>query len=173
MMMILARLFGGFSGLLEALEFFAGFETHGFARRDVDFFTGAGVAADAGFARLDAKYSEAAQFNALAATESVLQGFEDGFHGLLGLGAANVRRRGVDHGVDDVQLDHASLQCVGLQMLEGTVQVVKTWQVIYTGLLFACERSPIARGNDATTRCAGSDAGVIDFVIEQLKQRKT
>ena len=92
----------------EALQLFAGLKAHGFAGRDVDFFAGAGIASDAGLAGLDAKDAEAAEFNALAAAESLLERFENGFDGLLGLGAADVR--GGDDGVYDVQLDHTSLR---------------------------------------------------------------
>ena len=44
----------------------------------------------------------------MAPAESVLDHFEDGFNGLLSLGAADVRAG--DHGVDDIELDHASLR---------------------------------------------------------------
>ena len=123
------RLLCGF----DALEFFAGFEADGFARRDADFFAGAGVAADAGFAGLDAEDAKAAEFDALAAAESLLKGFEDGFHGLLGFGAADESLG--DNRIDDVQLDHTRL-LVLWQMLEGAPQVVKTRWVNYTVLLF-------------------------------------
>jgi hypothetical protein len=113
------RLFGGF----DALEFFAGFEADGFAGGDADFFAGTGVAADAGFAGLDAEDAEAAELDALAAAESLLEGFEDGFDGLLGFGAADESLG--DNRIDDVQLDHTRL-LLQWQMLEGAPQVVKT-----------------------------------------------
>ena len=94
--------------LFDALKFFAGFEADGFAGRDVDFFAGAGIAADTGLARLDAENAEAAKFDALAAAEGLLDGFENRFDGLLGFGAADVRRG--DDRIHDVQLDHAILQ---------------------------------------------------------------
>ena len=106
------------------MEFLAGLKADGFAGRNVDFFSGARIAADAGLARLDAEDAKAAQFNALAAAESALQGFEDGFDGLLGLGTADVR--GGDDGVNNVQLDHSSLRRIRAQMLEGAARVVKT-----------------------------------------------
>src|SRR6266700_4966752 len=90
-----------------ALRFFTRFEANGLPRGNADLFTGAGIAPDAGLARSDTEDAEAAEFNALAAAHRLLQGFENGFDGLLGLGAADVRRR--DDGVDDVQLDHANL----------------------------------------------------------------
>ena len=61
------------------MQLLAGLEAHGFAWRDVDFFTGARVAADAGLAGLDAEDAEAAQFNALPAAQGTLQGLEDSF----------------------------------------------------------------------------------------------
>ena len=54
------------------MEFFAGFEADGFAGGDADFFAGAWVAADAGLAGFDAEDAEAAEFDALAAAESLL-----------------------------------------------------------------------------------------------------
>ena len=108
------------------MEFFAGFEADGFAGRDADFFAGAGVAADAGFAGLDAEDAEAAKFNALAAAESLLEGFEDRFDSLFGFGAAD-ESFGYNR-VHDVQLDHTCLPLLW-QMLEGAPQVVKTRRV--------------------------------------------
>ena len=113
-----------FLGGLEALEFFAGLEADGFAGRNVDFFPGAGIAADAGLARLDAEDAEAAELDALPAAEGLLERFENGFDGLFGLGAADVCRG--DNSVYDVQLNHASLRGFRGQMLEGAARVVKT-----------------------------------------------
>ena len=113
-----------FLGALEALKFFAGLKADGFAWRNIDFFPGAGIAADAGLARLDAENAKAAELDTLAAAESLLERFENGFDGLLGLGAADVRRG--DDGVYDVQLDHTSLRRIRGQMLEGATWVVKT-----------------------------------------------
>jgi hypothetical protein len=109
---------------LDALQLFAGFEAYGFAGRDIDLFAGAGIAADAGFARLNAEDAEAAQLDALAAAHGLLEGFENGLDGLLGLGTADVG--GSDDGVNNVQLDHSSLRRIRGQMLEGAARVVKT-----------------------------------------------
>jgi len=108
----LSRFFCGF----DALEFFAGFEAYGFAGRDADFFAGAGVAADAGLAGLDAEDAEAAEFDALAAAEGLFQGIENRFDGLLGFGAADESFG--DNRIHDVQLDHTRL-LLREQMLEG------------------------------------------------------
>src|SRR6266850_1215472 len=96
-----------FLGALEALEFFAGLEAHGFAGRNVDFFTGAGIAADAGLARLDAKNAKAAELDELGAPEGLLEGFENGFDGLVGLGAADFFLE--QNTAYDIQLNHTSL----------------------------------------------------------------
>ena len=125
----LSRLFCGFY----ALEFFARFEADGFARGDADFFAGARVAADAGFAGLDAEDAEAAEFDALTAAESLFQGIENGFDGLLGFGAADESLG--DNRIHDVQLDHTRLLLLW-QMLEAAPQVVKTRWVHYTVLPF-------------------------------------
>ena len=98
------------------MQLFAGLEADGFAWRDVDLFAGARIAADAGFAGLDAENAEAAEFDALAATESLLERFEDGFDGLFRLGPADESFG--DHGVDDIQLNHTRLR-IRWQMLEG------------------------------------------------------
>jgi len=106
------RLLDGF----DALQFFAGLEADGFAGRDADFFAGARVAADAGFAGLDAEDAEATELDALAAAESLLEGFEDRFDSLLGFGAAD---ESLGHNrIHYVQLDHTRL-LLQWQMLEG------------------------------------------------------
>jgi hypothetical protein len=125
----LSRFFCGF----DALEFFAGFEADGLTRGDADFFAGAGVAADAGLAGLDAEDAEAAEFNALAAAESLLERIENSFDCLLGFGAADESLG--DNRIHDVQLDHTRL-LLREQMLEGEARVVKTRWVNYTVLPF-------------------------------------
>src|SRR6266850_6773534 len=96
-----------FLRFFDALKLFAGFEADSFARRNADLFAGAGITADSGLARLHTEHAEAAEFDALAATESLLQRFEDGLDGLLGFGAADVRRG--DDSIHDIQLNHAIL----------------------------------------------------------------
>ena len=87
------------------------------------------IATDTGFAGLDAEDAEAAEFDTLAAAESLFQGFENGFDGLLGFGAADERFG--DNRIHDVQLDHTRLLLLW-QMLEGAPRVVKTRWVNYT-----------------------------------------
>jgi hypothetical protein len=67
--------------LSERLQIFARLETNRFTWSDGDLGARARVAADAGLAGLDSKHAKAAQFNAVAAAQSVLHGFEDGIHG--------------------------------------------------------------------------------------------
>ena len=91
----------------DALKLFAGLEADGLARRNAHLFAGAGIAADAGLARLHTEDPEAAEFDALAAAESLLQRFENSLNGLLGFGAADVRSG--DDGIYDIELNHAIL----------------------------------------------------------------
>jgi hypothetical protein len=119
----------GFFRGFDALEFFARFEADGFAGRDADLFAGAGIAADARFAGLDAENAEAAEFDALATAESLLERFENGFDRLLRLGAAD---ESLGHNrIYDVQLNHTRL-LLPWQMLEAEARVVKTRWVNYT-----------------------------------------
>ena len=119
------RLFLGF----DAFESLPGFEADGFAGRDVDFFAGAGIAADTGLARLDAEDAKAAELDALAAAEGLLEGFENRFDSLLAL--VRLIESFGDNRIDDVQLNHTGLPLLW-QMLEGAPQVVKTRWVNYT-----------------------------------------
>ncbi len=75
------RLFGGcFWTLLfgvEEVEFLAWLEADGFAGGDGDFGSGARVAANAGLAGAHIEDAKAAQFNAIAGGEGLLQAFEN------------------------------------------------------------------------------------------------
>jgi hypothetical protein len=108
------QLFRGLWRSLEPLQFFAGLEAYGFAWWDVYFFAGTRISTNPGLAWFDAKYTKAAQFDALAAAKGAFQRLENSLDSLLGLGAADVRRSRVHHGVHDVQLDHASLQLLSV-----------------------------------------------------------
>jgi hypothetical protein len=115
--------FGGRSG--KSLEFLAGLEADGFAGRNADLLAGAGIAADAGLARLDVEDAEAAKLDALSAAESVLHGLENGFNRLFGFASGNI---GLCHdGIDDVELNHESslVQCGRKSMLDRGLRVVK------------------------------------------------
>src|SRR5215467_1262525 len=78
--------------LVFVLQFLAWLEPHSFAGRDVYFFARAGIAADAGLARLDAEHAEAAELDTLTAAERLLQGFKNRLDGLFRLGAADICR---------------------------------------------------------------------------------
>jgi len=93
------------------LEFLAGFETHGFARRNADLLPGARVPADAGLARLHVEEAEAAKIDAFPSPESVFHGLEDSFHRLFGLRSSDVSL--LYDGVYDVELDHTVLRING------------------------------------------------------------
>ena len=95
-------------GVFQALQFFAWLEANRFAGRDADFFAGARIAANAGFTGFDAEHPELAQFDALAAAESVFQGFKDGLDGLLRLGTADIGFG--NYSIYDIELDHTTLQ---------------------------------------------------------------
>src|SRR5438067_12297757 len=66
-------------GLIDGLKFLARLEAHRFAGRNIYFGTGARVASDAGLARPNVEDSEAAQLDAVAATECLLHALKDGF----------------------------------------------------------------------------------------------
>jgi len=92
---------------LDRLQLFAGLEADCFARGNINFLTGAGVATDARLARLDVEDAETAEFDPASAAQGGLQSFKNGFHGLFGLRA---RYAGTgDDCVYDVELDHARL----------------------------------------------------------------
>src|ERR1017187_2069948 len=97
---------GGWSR--KRLEFFAGLEAHGFARRNVNLLSGPRVASDAGLARLHIEHAEAAQFDAPSMTERIFHRFENGLDSLLRLCPGNIGF-GYDS-VDDVELDHDCLR---------------------------------------------------------------
>jgi len=93
---------------LQRLQLLAGFEAHGFPRRDGDFRAGARVAADAGLARTNVKDTESAQLDAFATAERALHAFENGFDGHLGFRLGNSGP--VDHFVDNIEFDQCRLR---------------------------------------------------------------
>ena len=85
---------------VEEVEFLAGFETNGFAGSDADFGSGAGIAADSGFARTDVEHPKAAQLDALAVGEGPLQSLEHRIDS--GLGLIALQAGAFNHLVNDV-----------------------------------------------------------------------
>jgi hypothetical protein len=92
---------------LNRLQLFARLEADGFARRDIDFLTGARVATDARLARLDVEDAETAEFDPASASQGGLQRFKNGFNSLFGLRACYACAG--DDCVHDVELDQARL----------------------------------------------------------------
>ena len=90
--------------LINRLQFLAGFEADGYARRNGNFGAGARIASDAGLARAHVEDAEAAQFNAVAGRERLLHALKDGFDGQLRFGLGDPGA--VDHFIDDVELNH-------------------------------------------------------------------
>ena len=95
---------GGWTALIDGVEFLAGLEADGFAGRDGYLGAGPGVAAHTGFAGLDGEYAEAAEFDALAFDEALLHGFEDGIDGRFSLGADEPGP--FDHALYQILFDH-------------------------------------------------------------------
>jgi hypothetical protein len=85
------------------VQLFAGLETNGFAGGDADLGTGAGIAADAGFARTDAEDAEAAEFDSVSCGESLLEAFEDGVDSRFSLGSRQACP--LDDVMDNILLD--------------------------------------------------------------------
>src|SRR6185437_6996263 len=100
---LLAGTSAGSEFVLQRLQFFAGFEADGAAGLDVDLLAGPGIASDAGLAGLDVENTEAAQLDAFAASERVLERLKHRFDGLLGLAARHVGA--LHHCIDDIQFD--------------------------------------------------------------------
>src|SRR5215469_15627815 len=95
----------------QRLEFLAGLEADGLAGRDVNLLAGAGIPADAGFARFDAKDPKSAELDPVAAAERVLHRFKNRLHRLFSF---RPRDAGLLHdGVYDVELDHTRLPLSG------------------------------------------------------------
>ena len=88
---------------VESVKFLAGFKANRFAGGDADFSAGAGIAANAGFARADAEDAESPQLDSLARAESLFQSLEDRVNSGLRLGSGQTSA--LDHVMDDVLLD--------------------------------------------------------------------
>src|ERR1039458_9570771 len=95
------------SASLQRVQFLAWLEANGLAGSDVDLSPGAGVAADAGFARADAEDAKSAQFDALAGRQSLLEALEDRVHCRLSFGTRQASA--LDHVVNDILLDQWSI----------------------------------------------------------------
>jgi hypothetical protein len=87
------------------VELFAGLEADCLAGDDADFGSGAGIAADAGFAGLDGEDAEAAELDAVAGDHALLHAIEDGVDGGFGLGAGETST--FDNSEDEILFNHA------------------------------------------------------------------
>ena len=101
--MLQTSLFAGSAACVEGVQLFAGLEADGFAGGDANLSAGARVAADAGFAGADAEDAEAAQLDALAGGQGLLEALEYGVHGCLGFGAGQARA--LNHMMNNILLD--------------------------------------------------------------------
>ena len=98
----------------QALQFFAGLEANRFAGRNIHFFAGAWIAANAGLTWLHGKNSEAAQFDSLAAAHAAFQRFKNSLHGLFGFDAAHAGSIELcQYGVHDIQFNQTFLTFAG------------------------------------------------------------
>ncbi len=91
------------SALVEDLKLFAGLEADGSPGHDRNFGSGARVASNAGFARLDVEDAEAAEFDPIALAEGVLHRLEDGIHGRLCFGPW--KTGALDYALDEILLN--------------------------------------------------------------------
>ena len=113
------------STVVQGMEFFSRFETDCFAGGDTDFSSGAGIAADPGFACADAEDAKSAQFDALSRGQSLFEALENRIHGGLCLGS---RQAGaLDNVMDDVLLNQRGdlAGATGLNVLRLTVLMLQ------------------------------------------------
>jgi hypothetical protein len=69
-----------FDLLVEQMKFLAGLEPDSLARRDADFSTGTGIAANARLARFYGKDAEATKLDSVPRDEALLHGVKDGVY---------------------------------------------------------------------------------------------
>src|SRR5262249_30232380 len=91
--------------LSDVRQIFTGLEADRPARRDADFFSGPGVAADAALARLHLEDTEPAKLDSLAALHGDSHRVEHRVDRHLGLDLGDIGD--FRHFVDDVDFDHA------------------------------------------------------------------
>ncbi len=82
------------------MEFLARLEAYGLAGGYADFGTGAGIAADTGFAGADAENAKSAQFDALAGGQGLFEALNFRIH--LGLGLGTRKAGALDYMMDNV-----------------------------------------------------------------------
>jgi hypothetical protein len=97
---VYAGLFLGGSARFKCVQLFARLETYGLAGSNADLGTGAGIAADPGFAGADTENAKSTQFDAFAGCQSLFQALEDRIHRSFRLGARQARA--LNYVMDDV-----------------------------------------------------------------------
>jgi len=109
----------------ERLQFLAGLEADSFARGNADLFSGARVAANAGFAAFDVEDTEAAQLDPIALSQGTFHRLENRFHRHFGFATGDSVAEAFHDSVYEVQLDHpASKQRRMLDIGAGTCQAL-------------------------------------------------
>jgi hypothetical protein len=110
---------------MERVQLFAWLEADSFAGGYAHFGSGAGIAADTGFAGADTEDAKSAQFNALAGGQGLLQAFEDGIHRSLCLGSRETRA--LDYMMDDVLFNQRGnlAEATGLTLLRFTLLMLQ------------------------------------------------
>lgn len=98
-----SRSLAGWGAWFQRVQFLAWLKAHGFAGSDVDLSPGAGIAANARFARADAEDAKPTQLDAFAGRQSLLEALEDRVHCRLSLGARQASA--LNHVVNDVLFD--------------------------------------------------------------------
>ena len=93
--------------LIDRLQFLAGLEADGLARRNRNFGASARIPPNACLARTHVEHTKTAQLNAVAGGERLLHALEHGLDCKLRLGLGDPGS--VDHFIDDVELNHGSL----------------------------------------------------------------
>jgi len=131
------------------MKFLARFKADCFTGGYVHLGTGAGIAADTGFARADAENAKSAQFDALAGGQSLLQALEDRIYRGLCLGARQARA--LDYMMDDVLLNQWSnlAGATGLTVLRPTglmLQIlVRLWNSGFGKMQFLQRKTRLLR----------------------------
>jgi hypothetical protein len=117
------------NSLGKRLQFLPGLEAHSLPWRNAYFGARPGITADSGLAGFYVKDTKTAKFNAVACTEGLLHGFEDGLDSdfRFGLGDACA----VYYVVNDIELYHTNLLKIQTLILEIGFGVVKNFLLHY------------------------------------------
>ena len=100
---------------VENVQFLARFEAHRFARGNIDFSSGPGIAPDPGLSRPHIENTEAAQLNAVSVRQGFLEALKNGVDCSLSFYAG--QSRAFDYVMDDVLFN----QCLHPETLKNFV----------------------------------------------------